>query len=352
MTTWTTDLSGAGTPLTEEQVRLLVTAAGAAPSVHNSQPWAFAPTADRTGLLVRIDRSRAVPVTDPDGRALHVSVGAALFDLRVAAERLLGKPESILLPDPADPDLAALLRMPTAGTAGKGEQGGVAGECGGLGGLYGAIGRRHSSREPFADRDVPEAVLGELIEAAGREGVRLTVPEEDGVRRVLRLTAEAESRTAADLSRQAETRSWLRAERSAVDGIPAEALGPLDHEARVPVRNFAGSPPRSVPTRRFEALPQLLLFGTGTDGPADWLRTGQALQRVWLLLTTHGLRASVLHQAVEWPDTRRQLRDPAEGPGHVQLVLRIGYGPPGRPSPRRPVAEVTAPPCRAGAGAA
>ncbi|MFJ8625103.1 hypothetical protein ACIRD3_19965 [Kitasatospora sp. NPDC093550] len=39
--------------------------------------------------------------------------------------------------------------------------------------------------------------------------------------------------------------------------------------------------------------------------------------------------------AVEWPDTRGRLRDPAGGTGHVQLVMRLGYGPPGAPTPRR-----------------
>ncbi len=107
------------------------------------------------------------------------------------------------------------------------------------------------------------------------------------------------------------------------------------------MRGFAGHPPRhTTPAERFEALPQLATLTTHLDTPADWLRTGQAMERVWLLATVRGLRASVLHQAVEIPDTRWRLRDPAEGPGHVQLVLRLGYGPPGAASPRRTVEDI------------
>ncbi|GAA2136434.1 nitroreductase family protein [Kitasatospora kazusensis] len=318
-------------PLGVDDLQLLATVGGAAPSLHNSQPWRFRPAPDGQGLLVYADPARAVPATDPDGRALYVSVGAALFNLRVAAARLGREPVVRLLPDPGEPRLAAAVDLSRAATDPHpfGPD------------LYPAITRRHSSRRPFTDRDIPETVVGELMAAAHGEGVVLSLLEEDGVRRVLALTAEAERRTAADLVRQSETRSWLRPEEGATDGIPPGALGPMDHDARVPVRSFTGHPPRpAMPTERFEALPQVATLTTHGDRPADWLRAGQAMERVWLVATAHGVRASLLHQAVEWPDTRRQLRDPAEGPGHIQLVLRLGYGPPGAATPRRPVAEI------------
>ncbi|MFB7169959.1 hypothetical protein ACFCYM_03880 [Streptomyces sp. NPDC056254] len=34
------------------------------------------------------------------------------------------------------------------------------------------------------------------------------------------------------------------------------------------------------------------------------------------------------------------VRDPAEAMGHVQTVIRLGYGPEGPATPRRPVSEV------------
>ncbi|WP_354637162.1 Acg family FMN-binding oxidoreductase [Kitasatospora camelliae] len=317
--------------LTLDQLKLLATAAGAAPSVHNSQPWRLRPTPDARGMLVFGDPERAVAIADPMGRALHVSVGAAVFNLRVGAGRL-GRAASVsLLPDPADPHLLAEIGLDEpAARHPFGHH------------LYPAIRNRHSSRQPFTNRDIPETVLGELIEAARQEEVVLSPLEEDGVLRVLRVTAEAERRTAADLARQAETRSWLRLEAPASDGIPAAALGPQDRDARVPMRDFtAGRPdaPAAAP-RHFEPLPQLCLLITQTDQPADWLRTGQALEHVWLLATVHGLRASVLHQAVEWPETRWRLRDPEDPPHHVQLMLRLGYGPPGPATPRRPIEEI------------
>ncbi|MEU9046292.1 MULTISPECIES: Acg family FMN-binding oxidoreductase [unclassified Kitasatospora] len=314
--------------LTPAELRLLADAGGAAPSLHNSQPWCFRPGADRRSLLVFADPTRAVPVADPDGRSLHISVGAAVLNLRTAA-RHLGRAAPVrLCPEPTDSGFLAVLDLAEPGSPDDPD-------------LYPAIEHRHSSRRPFANRDVPEAVIGELIAAATAEGATLDVLEEAGVRRVLELTTEAEQRIAADIARQAETRSWLRLEEPAADGIPAAALGPLDHDARVPMRSFTEHPPRpALHTERFEALPQVAVISTHGDGPADWLRAGQAMERVWLLATLRGVRASVLHQAVEWADTRWRLRDPAEGPGHVQMVMRLGYGPPGAPTPRRPVEEI------------
>ncbi|MFE0464043.1 Acg family FMN-binding oxidoreductase [Kitasatospora sp. NPDC058965] len=318
------------TVLSTADLQFLARAGGLAPSLHNSQPWRFRPTGDLRGLEVHADPDRAVPAADPDGRALHISLGAALFNLRVAAAHLGREAAHQLLPAGPDAqpravlDLAEPARTPTPF--------GVD--------LYTAVAARHSSRHPFANRDVPEALVADLITAARAEGVTLTVLEEDGVRRVLALTAEAEARIAADVTREAETSHWLRLEPSC-DGIPLAALGDHDRDARVPMRGFTGHPPRrATPAERFEALPQLAVLSTRFDGRADWLRTGQAMERVWLLATVHGLRASVLHQAVEIPDTRWRLRDPADGPAHVQLVLRLGYGPSGAASPRRAVADV------------
>ncbi|MFF4378400.1 Acg family FMN-binding oxidoreductase [Kitasatospora sp. NPDC001547] len=319
--------------LSAADLRLLAAAGGAAPSLHNSQPWRFTPTPDGRGLAVYADTGRSVPLADPVGAAVHIAVGAAVFNLRVAAGRLDREPLVRLLPDAAEPGLLAVLDLsrPAAEQTPFGRD------------LYPAVAARHSSRLPFTQRDVPETVVGELIDAAREEGVVLTVLEEEGVRRVQALTAEAERRNAADPARTAESRAWLRPDDgTAGDGIPQAALGPQDHDARVPMRGFAGRPPVAPgqqPSQRFEALPQLCTLSTPGDGPLDWLRTGQALERVWLLATVHGVRLTVWHQAIEWPDTRWALRDPAAGPGHVQLVLRAGYGPPGAATPRRSAEE-------------
>jgi hypothetical protein len=90
----------------------------------------------------------------------------------------------------------------------------------------------------------------------------------------------------------------------------------------------------------FETHPQIALLGTVEDTPADWLRAGQAMQRVLLQATLDGLATSLMSQPLEWPELRPSVRDPSSAVGFVHMVFRLGYGPQGDATPRRPVADV------------
>jgi hypothetical protein len=52
-------------------------------------------------------------------------------------------------------------------------------------------------------------------------------------------------------------------------------------------------------TGRFETTPQLALLGTVQDRREDWLRAGQAMERVLLRATLDGLATSLTSQALE-----------------------------------------------------
>lgn len=84
-------------------------AAIAAPSIHNTEPWLFRPHGSAVDVL--LDRTRQLQVADADGREMHVSVGAALFNLRAAIQARGRQPLVRLLPDPDQPDLAATVSV-------------------------------------------------------------------------------------------------------------------------------------------------------------------------------------------------------------------------------------------------
>jgi hypothetical protein len=101
------------------------------------------------------------------------------------------------------------------------------------------------------------------------------------------------------------------------------------------MRDFAAlRPAEHQPPVAFKTEPCLGVLSTARDRPVDWLRAGLALEHVLLLATVHGVRASLLHQAMEWPAPRQAARDPEHGPGHVQMLLRLGYGPEGARTPQ------------------
>ncbi|MFI9629514.1 Acg family FMN-binding oxidoreductase [Streptomyces sp. NPDC052042] len=315
----------------------LVADATAAPSMHNAQPWQFRYTRAGHTLTLLADLDRALPEEDPATRALHVGCGAALLNLRVSAAHRGLDTVTALLPEPSAPAVLASVRLGVRADARP------APEDEALAALYPAIRERHTSRYPFDDQLIPEDVRALLTEAARVEGADFSFLASSHLETVLGLIRDAEGYDRGDREREAEQHHWTRDTKTEapVDGIPDYAFGPRDASERATTRDFVGTgvlPGR--PRVAFEERPQLALLSTSSDHSVDWLHAGQALERVLLLATLHGVSTSFSTQPVEWPDLRWLLRDPVFGSGHAQMIVRLGYGPTGPRTPRRPTAQV------------
>ncbi|GGN50695.1 Acg family FMN-binding oxidoreductase [Actinoplanes campanulatus] len=298
-----------------------------APSLHNSQPWLF--RIRRSSIEVHADLTRGLGVIDPEGRELLISVGAAVFTLRVALRRAGYDTVEELWPEPGDPTLAARVNLtrvvpvdaPTVA-------------------LAAAIPYRHTNRWPFAQVSVSADMLGQLRDAARREGAVLIAIAPAGRDTVLDLAWGADRwlRDQPEYRRELDryTDSRLRH-----DGVPVWAAGPCDALEVVPVRDFAAASPLHRHAEPFEPYPAIMVLATGYDAPIDWLRAGQALQRVLLTATWLGLATMPISQPVEVPAVRKALATRVAGL-FPQIVLRVGYGRSQMAggSPRRSLSEV------------
>jgi len=313
--------------LTEDQA-LVVLAAGAAPSVHNSQPWQFSLTDDH--LLLCADPDRALWVSDPTARALYISCGAAIFGARVALRALGYQPRVRLLPHPEYPlTVLAVIDAASGPPPAQSERE-----------LYEALWRRHTNRGPFSDEPVPESALARLRQAADEEHASLRVLDRRDTARVLTLAREAGKQLSADGAHQAELRRWIASGRA--DGIPADALPLEPDRSPSPVRDadFLGAAPVRRARAVYEKHPQLAVLTTETDEPEDWLQAGQALQYVLLVATACGLSASFFYHLVERDDMHEQESRWWPWPENRQMILRFGYGSPPVHVPRRPLADI------------
>lgn len=310
--------------------RTCLEAAVLAPSVHNSQPWRFRVHA--RGIDVLADRTRQLPVIDPSGRELLISVGAAVLNLRVA---ILGHgrvPILRVLPDRREPDLVARVTFGPVTVADPTVRA-----------LLAAIPRRRTNRRPFSGASVPSPVMDELVAAAIAEGAALATADPVGRDAILGLAATAEEWQRAEAGYRDELAAWTVPAYGRCDGVPAHAFGPHDRYQSVPLRDFGLTQPQL--NRRdatFEAHPTVLVVRTAADGPREWVRAGQAMQRVLLTATVRGVATTPMTQALEVPDIRRLLTDPARH-RYPQLILRVGYGRPAAATARRPLAEVLVP---------
>ena len=301
-------------------------AAVAAPSVMNTQPWRF--RVRRSGIDVFLDRARQLPVADPDGREMFISVGAALLNLRLALLDHGCQPVIRRSPGEHSDPVATVGFGPPAAPDATARA------------LAGAIGRRHTNRRPYADMVVPVSVIDELRAAATTEGAVLSAVHPVGRNAILSLARCADEQLRGDEKYQRELADWVHPGAGRGDGLPTAVLGAADAAGVMPLRDTGTQ--SLAGAVRFESHPTLLILSTPGDAASDWLRAGQALQRCLLTATVRQLAAQPITQPLEVTSLRRLLADPATH-CHPQMILRVGYARPAAVTPRRPLQHALVP---------
>src|SRR5919198_155491 len=272
-----------------------------APSIHNTQPWAWRLSAD--GLALRADRSRQLSVADPDLLAIF---------------RPLGR---------ADADEQTLLEIDAALS-------------------------RRSDRRPFALHEVPASTADELHEAGSNPQARVDFPTRSDERVDLAVAVSWADRVERDDQAYIEEQNrWVRDPEvhALVDGVPVDAIPhvPAGSPRRtdVPLRDFeAGMTGRQLIARDVDEKPLIAVVLTDFDNAADHLAAGQAMMRLMIAAQLRGLSTCPLSQAVDFAEFRTRVQRVMGWVGYPQMMLRVGY--PGGPAsdlirtPRRGVEAV------------
>lgn len=320
-----------GIPLSAKDARWAVEQACLAPSVHNTQPWRF--SWDGTSYELRADTGRGLTASDPDGRELVMSCGAALFNLRLALRKVGYDARVAVLPAPADPRLLARITPAEAAPADPEERR-----------AFAAMTRRHTHRGAFDDQPLAPEVAVAMQRAAELESAELVLVADPGQRRhVLTLGRAAERALVNDVAVQAEISDWTPPPGSRRrDGVPATAY------AAEPVAQPDDLAPRDYDQGRGYGIGEAVENAPGVIGvlvtegdlQQDWLAAGQALERLLVSAAQRGAFAALHSQLTEVPHLRNELRRELCVTGYPQILLRFGYAPDAQHSPRRPVDEV------------
>ena len=316
----------------DERLRFLLNYAILAPSGHNTQPWLFRIGGGKVDVIA--DRSRRLPVVDPDDRALLISCGGAVAMLRVAMRRFGHTASVALLPDPGQHDLLARVAFGEPCTPGPSDLA-----------LFEAITDRRTTRRLLTG-PLPDGLSDRLIKTAAGEAVELAVvTDEPAKARIAGLVEQGDRLQFADPRFRRELGWWIRSNRAlSRDGISGANFGLPDLLSRVGgmvVRSLDMGKSIGAKDRELvKAAPAVLAIATADDTPLRWLQAGHAHAVLLLEVAAAGLTAAYINQPVESAALRPKLKQAAGLAGVAQLLLRIGHGPRVAPAVRRQVEDV------------
>ncbi|PSK90985.1 nitroreductase family protein [Haloactinopolyspora alba] len=332
-------------PAPSDGVEAVIHAARLAPSGGNTQPWRF--LHDRSELRIELDPEQTSTL-DVAYRGSYVGIGAALFNARVAAARhaILGDVEifphgtggspvaRLTFSDDADPELAA---------------------------FYEPALRRVSNRNLTEPKPLPDEVAPELRAAAAAEGASAhLVADRDDLHELGELLGESDrTRYLTDHLHREMMRELRWPGVHDLDwGLDVRTLE-LD-ESDLAKLNVArrddvmallaeqdlGRALGESTRDRVQSASGLVVVGIDGCTPADYVRGGQAVERVWVAAERQGLAVQVMSPVFVFavghddyaelsPRYADRLRDlhrefaqlTGMGDQHIALVMRIGYAP-------------------------
>lgn len=327
-----------------EKMIFLLRYAILAPSGHNTQPWLFKIVGNNV-IEVYADRSRALPLVDPDDRELIISCGAALYHLRLAANHFGIADEVQLLPAKnSNTDLLVRISLKDD------DKGTIKKQAERDAPLFEAITKRRSNRSSFENRRVPDDLLASLKDSASANGTWLDVIDEEDKKNTLAdLISQGDRIQLSDKRFRRELAAWIHPNRSkSQDGMPGYAHGVTgdiaSHLGPFLIRTFdIGKGQAAKDKELATGSPVLAVLGTGADEPLNWIKTGQALERILLRARADNIWTTFMNQPIEVPELRPKLLQAlGRATGFPQLLMRMGYGKEVKPTPRREIDDVIA----------
>jgi nitroreductase len=350
-----------------------------APSIHNTQPWAFKILSNNT-IELYADTSRALPVVDPNGRQLTISCGATLGYLQITINHFGYKYKTELLSTSnekeKDKRLLAKIRINgdresiSSNNNATDKQKGNNTKANSLqkedsDRLFGAIPKRRTNRFRFEDRNIPDILLAGLYyivdkypqyqeqqkqqkqEEQQEDPIWLHIVEETDTKNTLaELVAHGDHIL---LSEKHFVRELIASTRLNKNyglrrggGMSGQALGIRNIISRI-------SPYFEISKKQDEKDCQLTatssalaILGSYSDGALDWINAGMTLTNILLLASSENVSCSFLNQPIQVSQLRPKLLNAiGKEKGFPQILLRMGYN---RhkiaPSPRRNVDEV------------
>jgi nitroreductase len=299
------------------------TAAGHAPSIHNTQPWHWRLHGNELDLSV--DRRRTLDVIDPDSRLAVLSCGAALHHALISLA--------------ADGWHATVTRVPHSAQSGHlatvRVDGRIPVEPAAVRQLR-TIRLRYTDRRPGTGAPLDADKLRSIAVAAESQGSALQMLRPGQVFHLAAAADDAERTETGEAAWQAELRYWTGGVRPLGTGLPDAVIPHEITPGTVRSRDFGHRSHMLISEAHNHTAAFAILYGPA-DRTLDWLRAGEALSAVWLTATELAVSVLPLSATIEVASTRETMRRLLPDAGHPFLVLRFGVlNPAGATAPHTP----------------
>ena len=290
-----------------------------APSGHNTQPWLFA--LRENSISIYPDRTKALPVVDPNNRELFVSLGCATENLCISATHKCYDP--IVQIDPANSEIRVTLARKEHCIATP---------------LFSQIASRQTNRSVYNAKLISEDKI-ESLRSLPRDpnvAIRFFARGSSEFNKIATLIYEGNRIQMENSAFRAELKQWMRYNKhhqdATHDGLSYAVFGApnlpkwlvrpiMSHMLNARTQNQSDK-------KKIESSSHFVLFTTKHDDIYDWVNLGRTLERFQLRTTEMGLAHAYMNQPNEIPELEELLTNELRlDDEYPTILLRIGYAP-------------------------
>lgn len=312
-----------------------------APTPHNTQAWKFKILSD-SEMLLYIDETRLLPMTDPPARQIHIGSGCFIETLVIGAAELGYETKVTLFPE-GGYELKEIGQKPVAKLS-LSKSNHVQKDP-----LFSYIYTRQTNRKFYQGALVTDQEFVDIRELIGDSHAQITLlNQQEKMKPFLDIFYKAMEIESTTRHLWEQTRIWFRGsekERARKrDGLSVPQFG-IDGLKKFFSELYLnkGNPKRWFSDRNIkislnnyregiESSKGIVFLKTTTNNQLDWVKTGRTYARFHLAITKFGFYSHPYNQVLqEYPEMSALQKEfnsllNMKEPEKIQMVVRIGRG--------------------------
>lgn len=319
--------------LSDDESLFLIEQAGKAPSGHNTQPWQF--LLHDSGIDIRPDYRRALPVVEPDHRELFVSLGCAAENLCIAAAHR-GYHTSLSIDDNGIIRIRLSRTMPPQSAQ-----------------HFAHISVRQTNRSLYNGKRIPAHDMATLRSVTTENGIAIHdfangTPAYAAIADLIYASNRLQMRSQAFCH---ELQQWMRYNKKhqddTRDGLSYAVFGapnlPRFLAQFIITHTLNADSQNRSERKKIAAASHFILLTAHDNTRVQWIQLGRTLQRLLLTATALDIAHAYANQPNEIPELSEKMATILGiTEEHPVILLRLGYGKPMPYSLRKPASATLA----------